>query len=230
MPHLQWWSAGFTHMACKACHRAMCFPELHAVCASASLWGMQLAWSLERLNPVSSRIRTAGSVEFKLLRSSLEKSGRLDVCNMKLISREFEFERPLQPGMQSPVASSAPGWDPYDVWSTRVRRDLLPVAELPRKLWVVSDVVQVIPEKPVPARVSKKERVASAVLPIVFILLLLLALSRELMGLFGIDVVAAVFGVMTPAARVIHILLGVAALYCAVVLSAQRRRHATGRA
>lgn len=146
---------------------------------------------------------------------------------MKLISRDFEFERPLQPGVQSPMASATSGWDPYDVWCTRVRRELPAVPELPRKLRVVPNVVQVTPEKASPSRVSKKERAANAVLPIVFVLLVVLALSRELVGLFGIDVVATVFGVMTPAARLTHILLGVAALYCAFVLSVQRRRRST---
>jgi uncharacterized membrane protein YuzA (DUF378 family) len=78
-------------------------------------------------------------------------------------------------------------------------------------------------EKPVQPRPGKKDRAASAVLPFVFVLLLLLAFSRELMELFGIDVVSDVFGVMTPAARIIHILLGIAALYCAFVLSLRRR-------
>ena len=74
---------------------------------------------------------------------------------MKLVSREFEFEQPLQPGMQSPVASPAAGWDPYDVWSTRVRSQWLPVVELPPKLKIVSDVVPVSPEKPASKRMSR---------------------------------------------------------------------------
>ena len=65
---------------------------------------------------------------------------------MKIVSREFEFEQPLQPGMQSPVASSAPGWDPYDVWSTRVRSQWLPVS----------------PEKPASMRVSRVAALFSA--------------------------------------------------------------------
>jgi len=147
---------------------------------------------------------------------------------MKSISREFEFERPLQPGFQSPVASSTSGWDPYDVWCTRVRSGLgpvIPITEPPRKLRAVPDIVPATPEKPAPAGTSRTERAANAVLPIVFVLLIVLALSRELVGLFGFDVVAAVFGVMTPAARIIHVLLGVSALYCAFVLSLQRWRR-----
>jgi uncharacterized membrane protein YuzA (DUF378 family) len=125
------------------------------------------------------------------------------------------------------MRSSVTGWDPYDVWCTRVRSELPPVAELQRKLRVVPGIVQVVSQEPRPAKVIKKGRAANAVLLIVFVLLIVLALSRELVGLFGIDVVAAVFGVMTPAARVTHILLGVAALYCAYMLSVQRRRRAT---
>ena len=156
---------------------------------------------------------------------------------MKLISREFEFERPLQPDVQSPLSSSAAGWDPYDVWCTRVRselRPLSPVPDLPRKLRVLPDLVPVTPvqeaaEKPVQPRSGKKGRAANIVVPIVFVLLLLLAFSRELLGLFGIDLVSDVFGVMTPAARIIDVLLGVAALYCAFALTLRRRSRVAGR-
>jgi len=81
---------------------------------------------------------------------------------MKLVSREFEFEQPLQPGMQSPVASPAPGWDPYDVWSTRVRSQWLPVVELPPKLKIVPDVVPVSPERAASMRVSRVAALFSA--------------------------------------------------------------------
>ena len=73
---------------------------------------------------------------------------------MKLISREFEFERPLQPGVQSRGASPASGWDPYDVWSTRVRSQWAPIVELPSKLRIVPDVV-VSPEKPAAKGVNR---------------------------------------------------------------------------
>lgn len=182
------------------------------------------------------RIRTKGCLELNSLASSLEKSGRVDVCNMKLISREFEFERPLQPDVQSPLAPSAAGWDPYDVWCTRVRAQwpgATTVPDLSRRLRIVPDLVQVVPapqsgQKPLRLRRGKKERAATAILPVVFVLLILFALTRELLGLFRIDVVSDVFGVMTPAARVIDVLLGVAALYCAFMISLRRRPRASG--
>jgi hypothetical protein len=125
---------------------------------------------------VSSWIRTSGCVGFKLLRSSLQKSGRLDVCNMKLISREFEFEQPLRSGTQLSAASSTSGWDPYDVWCTRVRGEPRPTVELPLSRRVIPPVVRVTPERASPAKVSKKERAAMAVLAVVFGLVILFAL------------------------------------------------------
>jgi uncharacterized membrane protein YuzA (DUF378 family) len=58
-----------------------------------------------------------------------------------------------------------------------------------------------------------------------FVLAFILGLNRGLVGVFGFDVVALVFGVMTPAARAVYVLLGVSAIYCAVavVLFAKRR-------
>jgi hypothetical protein len=51
-----------------------------------------------------------------------------------------------------------------------------------------------------------------------FMLALILGLNRGLVGLFGFDVVASVFGVMTPAARAVYVVLGVSAIYCAVTV------------
>jgi uncharacterized membrane protein YuzA (DUF378 family) len=58
------------------------------------------------------------------------------------------------------------------------------------------------------------------------VLAVLLGMTLALVGLWGIDVVALVFGVMTPAARAVYALLGVAAVYCAlkVVLRQPSRR------
>jgi uncharacterized membrane protein YuzA (DUF378 family) len=59
------------------------------------------------------------------------------------------------------------------------------------------------------------------------VLAVLLGVTRALVGLWGVDVVALVFGVMTPAARAVYALLGVAAMYCAVkVVSRQPSRRA----
>lgn len=84
---------------------------------------------------------------------------------------------PLQSGTQWVATSSTSGWDPYDVWCTRVRRERVPTVELPPSFRVLPDVVQVTPE--IPSRLSKKERAAIAVLAVVFGLVLLLAFSLE---------------------------------------------------
>ncbi|OGB74317.1 hypothetical protein A2V68_00990 [candidate division Kazan bacterium RBG_13_50_9] len=48
---------------------------------------------------------------------------------------------------------------------------------------------------------------------LVFILLVIGGLNWGLVGLFGIDVVAAILGEMSTAARVVYTLVGLAALY-----------------
>jgi len=50
------------------------------------------------------------------------------------------------------------------------------------------------------------------------VVLLALALGvNQLVGIFGVDLVGLTFGVMTPAARAVHVLLGFAAI-CAVAV------------
>jgi len=51
----------------------------------------------------------------------------------------------------------------------------------------------------------------------VVLLALALGVNRELVGIFGVDLVGLTFGVMTPAARAVHVLLGFAAI-CAVAV------------
>jgi hypothetical protein len=102
-------------------------------------------------------------------------------------------------------------WDPYEVWSTRVRGT--PVGGSVGKAlppggnnWPVARGASGRPE------VSRRSISSLAVAWAAFALAVALGLT--------------VFGVMTPTARVAHILLGVAALYCAVKIVARRR---TGR-
>jgi hypothetical protein len=57
-------------------------------------------------------------------------------------------------------------------------------------------------------------------------LVFVLGLNRGLVGIFGIDMVAIVFGVMTPAARAAYVLLGVSAIYCAFAVVIFGRRLA----
>lgn len=54
----------------------------------------------------------------------------------------------------------------------------------------------------------------------------ILGLNRGLVGIFGFDVVATVFGVMTPAARAVYVLLGISTIYCAVAVVMFRKRGA----
>jgi len=49
------------------------------------------------------------------------------------------------------------------------------------------------------------------------LLALALGLNRELVGIFRVDLVSLVFGVMTPAARVVHVLLGVSTIRAAIM-------------
>jgi uncharacterized membrane protein YuzA (DUF378 family) len=46
----------------------------------------------------------------------------------------------------------------------------------------------------------------------------ILGLNRGLVGIFDIDIVALVFGVMTPVARAVYVILGISAIYCAVAV------------
>ncbi len=110
------------------------------------------------------------------------------------------------------------GWDPYEVWCTRVRTKGLgasgtgtlvqeagPGGALPLKI-----------EKDVLAG-GKARNIPVAAWP-VLLFAVVLGLNRELVGFFGVDLVAFAFGVMTPAARVVHVLLGISAI-CAVVVA-----------
>ncbi len=60
-----------------------------------------------------------------------------------------------------------------------------------------------------------------------FMLALILGLNRGLVGMFGFDVVALVFGVMTPAARAVYVILGISAIYCAVAVVMFGKRRAS---
>ena len=61
------------------------------------------------------------------------------------------------------------------------------------------------------------------------VLAILQGSTRALVGLWGVDVVALVFGVMTPAARAVYALLGVAAVYCAIEVVLRQPTRRAGR-
>ena len=46
-----------------------------------------------------------------------------------------------------------------------------------------------------------------------------------LIGLFGVDLVALIFGHMSTVARIVYILVGISAVYCAISIPAASRRR-----
>ncbi len=127
----------------------------------------------------------------------------------------------------------APGWDPYEVWCTRVRKNQVEIpstrswrAETAQPAAIVSSDTRGAGR--VAARSKRTLGVGLAALALV--LAVILGLNRAIVGLSGVDFIARVFGVMTPAARAVYVLLGGAAVYCAVatvVLGRRRVRNLT---
>ncbi|MDB6103887.1 MAG: hypothetical protein JWO52_3886 [Gammaproteobacteria bacterium] len=58
---------------------------------------------------------------------------------------------------------------------------------------------------------------------IAFWLLVVGGLNWGLFGLFGVDLVAVVFGPGSVAARVVYVVVGLSAIYCAITMPALRR-------
>src|SRR5215207_8146026 len=67
---------------------------------------------------------------------------------------------------------------------------------------------------------------ASTIGWIAFALLVIGGLNWGLIGLFDFDLVAALFGEMSPLSRAIYTLVGISAVYCAFAIPALRRRDA----
>lgn len=61
--------------------------------------------------------------------------------------------------------------------------------------------------------VLARVRTLSALDYIALVLLIVGGLNWGLVGLFGFDLVAAIFGVMTPLARIVYVLVGLSAIY-----------------
>jgi uncharacterized membrane protein YuzA (DUF378 family) len=70
-------------------------------------------------------------------------------------------------------------------------------------------------------------RALSAVDWIAFTLLVIGGINWGLVGLFGFDLVAALFGEMSALSRIIYTLVGISALYCLFAIPAKRRRSGT---
>ena len=72
-------------------------------------------------------------------------------------------------------------------------------------------------------------RVAEVFVWVSLVLGVMLGLSGALLGLLRVDVIELVFGVMTPAARVVYALLGAAAVYCAIATALSHPFKGAGR-
>jgi uncharacterized membrane protein YuzA (DUF378 family) len=66
-------------------------------------------------------------------------------------------------------------------------------------------------------------RSALTVTWIAFWLLVVGGLNWGLLGLFGVDLVATIFGPGSVAARVVYAVVGLSAIYCAITMPALRR-------
>ena len=179
-----------------------------------------------------------------------------------------QLGNPYSARIRGPTASiplrSPGGWDPYEVWCTRIRtmdsearvgaaaceryeKDSSEDAGLGKGLEVSQGVRlhggahrnSASPNKRPSDRrclgprggshARGARRVAEMFVWVSLVLAVVLGLSRALVGLAGVDVIAIVFGVMTPAARAIYALLGVAAVYCAIVTALSHAPRRAGR-
>jgi uncharacterized membrane protein YuzA (DUF378 family) len=121
-------------------------------------------------------------------------------------------------GSEIQLRFSEAGWDPYEVWSTRVRATR---EEVDGRALVLSDRLDseiARPEIHTPNIATFHRTAGFAVVWPALMLAIILGLNRGLVGIFGFDLVALVFGVMTPAARAVHVLLGISAIYCAIAV------------
>ena len=64
----------------------------------------------------------------------------------------------------------------------------------------------------------------TAINKITLLLLIVGGLNWGLVGLFGFDLVAALFGTMSPLSRLVYVLVGTAAVYQAAMLPLIQRR------
>jgi len=71
------------------------------------------------------------------------------------------------------------------------------------------------PAEHLPASTSTGPSVLSTV---ALVLLIVGGLNWALVGLFNFDLVAAIFGPMSVISRVVYVLVGLAAVYCIVIL------------
>jgi hypothetical protein len=135
---------------------------------------------------------------------------------MNRTSGSFGLAEPLH---ATPLRFSAAGWDPYEVWSTRVRSTKTGVNDGALALPEALDAKIGRPAVNAPPKVAASHGTAGyAGIRPALVLAFSLGLNRGLVGIFGFDAVATVFGVMTPAARAVYVLSGISAIYCAMAV------------
>lgn len=72
---------------------------------------------------------------------------------------------------------------------------------------------------------SSHKSAMSALDWIAMTLLIIGGLNWAVVGLFNVDVVASLFGIQSPATRLIYVLVGIAALYSIYLGAKMSRRH-----
>ena len=85
------------------------------------------------------------------------------------------------------------------------------------------------PERGAAGHAPAARCVAEVFVWVSLVLVIVLGLSRALVGLTGVDVIEIVFGDMTPAARAVYALLGAAAVYCAIAMALKLPFKGAGR-
>jgi uncharacterized protein len=77
-----------------------------------------------------------------------------------------------------------------------------------------------------PSRTDTAARGMSILNTVALILLIVGGLNWALVGLFDFDLVAALFGDMSPLSRIVYVLVGIAALIAFGLFGRARRLHA----
>jgi uncharacterized membrane protein YuzA (DUF378 family) len=128
------------------------------------------------------------------------------------------------------TSSGDSGWDPYEVWSTRIRGIRIETSIVPpvppEKIVVRHLRVDIEPRSH--AREARRGWITVLVW-VALALTAVLGLNRAIMGLFEVDFIAGMFGAITPAARAVYVLLGGAALYCAIGVAMFGRHRVVAR-
>jgi uncharacterized membrane protein YuzA (DUF378 family) len=136
-------------------------------------------------------------------------------------------EAPVLLAAQRPFPlANHPGWDPYEVWCTRIREIQVKAKVKAAENTNTTDAKMLrLGAYTFRAALRARGRPGAALAWLALVLAGLLGLNRAAVGLFGVDLVADVFGVMMPAARAVYVVLGGAAVYCVIALMALAKRR-----